>query len=1232
MLKIIKWALGMGFCLYPLHQLLCYNPQLLDSHTDLFNEYIWSKAPISKKLIQGKLDFLDAKDDDYIQQYNKNNILEKYKGKIDGIQDERFKKFFGKCKKIHADCVEIDPFTQAAVQMLFEKVFQKYEEQSLWEEHFGFFVCKTGWVSPNPRENGLLLQDMKELNLSDNALCLSTEREKSLISKIISDINILINYSSDTENHQQDRTYYKEIRLKLFESIHALIYGRVWTAEDTLESLRAGISSGSPFDKFATQQESELNDFYNNKPIQNFLNLIYTRYPGLKNKKPDLYSNHDGAQFFPVTIMKSPYVPVILDLIPHLYTVEWEDLSQFLSKKQEIEKIKKNQEEIMNLLWVRQYIRYVTEIPLVLLQSTNVDDLIEQYKDRRLPGQSALVWNPVTFGDIHRYLALNLMQLGWSIENLSPNLRKISPDKMKSALSKSSILENQAIIFYNSLPLNSLALIQKFLMEEGKKSKENRVPIPPLLIDAAYDIALEFKILKKTVDNLIHILVDQKSIENFSLGDISSFSNIHMLGDHVTDRLYLEKLVSTLESFVSGQQNVSQNPNFHLWIRYAVLRSLVTLGEASKEITYPRFNKKNDFSRSVEEIRDILAHPEKYPYASIRLKEFVEQNPDNIFDSIISAYLNLYQIFQKDLNSLNSLQNWKEIKDFYISELLLDSTLFQPIIYLRRHLQSRLGVKAKQELLETFDRRKKESINHLDEIRNKLIQGLSNSFSGNEISAIRQEITGLSLPEFKKKELRESTNFFKDQNTKKEKRLINIKNILDPFTKLENHALNTNLDYLKNAFHSDKHYDESDFKNALERLPGLSSEKKKLEELYKCKIAPFQIIKLQPDVDAYLETLPTEQKDKLISFIQDDQASIQHRPSFEKTLKGINLFEEQKEKIRTFFLFKIKPGFSDQDLNQALNLLNTIGNILSNAFDAATFLSKIEKTISLNEEQIEENINILPLIKKEKQILKQNFSELNIENLLNEEVKKITIILDLMLNYIEDETAMVKITEFIEHIAYPRDEMPPKEAVKNELDLLGLQQEDKEKWLKHFNFIHDTKKETSNPEESQFKKIKKKIQRFTKQMLHTLERLHIITSDHRNYRDPNCSLEFCKNDFLYYACEYLSGTLRNQAIILEDKIRFLKDYDNLTYNTNGYNIIFSRLETQLSNLIKKGNDIFHLHDVTTSGIQTEEERRSSLLRGIIFLLDETPLEEGFLPSLRYNLNLIKDWPLNNIEN
>ena len=127
MSRIIKLATGAIIFFSHLDQAFCYNPQFLDSLADSFNDRIYIKAPISIMQIQDNLDFLEEEDEEYVAKYSKKNVFDSDNETIKN-KDEAFYSFYNNCKKIYETYDMIDPVTQAAVQMVFERVSQKYEQ------------------------------------------------------------------------------------------------------------------------------------------------------------------------------------------------------------------------------------------------------------------------------------------------------------------------------------------------------------------------------------------------------------------------------------------------------------------------------------------------------------------------------------------------------------------------------------------------------------------------------------------------------------------------------------------------------------------------------------------------------------------------------------------------------------------------------------------------------------------------------------------------------------------------------------------------------------------------------------------------------------------------------------------------------------------------------------------------------------------------------------------------
>lgn len=129
MRKIIRIATIPSF--FHLSPAFCYNPTLLEFNADSINECIWSKISIPAQKIQENLGFLDPEtDDNYVQQYNKKNIFNEYEGTINRASNSVLKNFFDNCKEVYNFYEDRDTFARTAVQILFERVFQKHEDRA----------------------------------------------------------------------------------------------------------------------------------------------------------------------------------------------------------------------------------------------------------------------------------------------------------------------------------------------------------------------------------------------------------------------------------------------------------------------------------------------------------------------------------------------------------------------------------------------------------------------------------------------------------------------------------------------------------------------------------------------------------------------------------------------------------------------------------------------------------------------------------------------------------------------------------------------------------------------------------------------------------------------------------------------------------------------------------------------------------------------------------------------
>jgi hypothetical protein len=70
---------------------------------------------------------LEAEDNSYVTTYSGRNVFDSYNEKIKNKAGE-FSTFYNNCKKIYDANDMVDPVTQTAVQMIFERVFQKHEQ------------------------------------------------------------------------------------------------------------------------------------------------------------------------------------------------------------------------------------------------------------------------------------------------------------------------------------------------------------------------------------------------------------------------------------------------------------------------------------------------------------------------------------------------------------------------------------------------------------------------------------------------------------------------------------------------------------------------------------------------------------------------------------------------------------------------------------------------------------------------------------------------------------------------------------------------------------------------------------------------------------------------------------------------------------------------------------------------------------------------------------------------
>lgn len=128
MLKVLILNL---ILLFPITHASCLRHDLLDSYADSLHECIRTQQHIPMEIIQKKLDFIEEeKDEKIIKEYSNKENLISIATKIQSDQSNDLKVFFTNCNSIYDFYEEIDKTTQAAVLLLCEKVFEKYEQHS----------------------------------------------------------------------------------------------------------------------------------------------------------------------------------------------------------------------------------------------------------------------------------------------------------------------------------------------------------------------------------------------------------------------------------------------------------------------------------------------------------------------------------------------------------------------------------------------------------------------------------------------------------------------------------------------------------------------------------------------------------------------------------------------------------------------------------------------------------------------------------------------------------------------------------------------------------------------------------------------------------------------------------------------------------------------------------------------------------------------------------------------
>jgi hypothetical protein len=249
------------------------------------------------------------------------------------------------------------------------------------------------------------------------------------------------------------------------------------------------------------------------------------------------------------------------------------------------------------------------------------------------------------------------------------------PEKEKSdavrvlASKKTTAQKREAcrMLLYSRIPWKALIAIGSLFHGGGGIKPEQIAYNRRLLGEALIDLFDEFRIIEAAMTDLIEFelseFTDSPSLQPPTDLPEDCFRYIHLLGDRQQILNSLNEICGILQWWETTPLDASQVNEIR--VKYAVLRTIQMVGELSKTLRQAGLlNVNESASRCIEQLRDLLAHLEKFK-VNKRLQALLKMDnlPGCQIVAIIEDFKELLHYFMRERIEVSKAREWLEIKN-----------------------------------------------------------------------------------------------------------------------------------------------------------------------------------------------------------------------------------------------------------------------------------------------------------------------------------------------------------------------------------------------------------------------------------------------------------------------------------------------------------------------------------------------------------------------------------------
>lgn len=288
------------------------------------------------------------------------------------------------------------------------------------------------------------------------------------------------------------------------------------------------------------------------------------------------------------------------------------------------------------------------------------------------PGVYELSEGEQKYMSMNLYFLMAISNTQMSGKSLIPyDLLSISDEDLKIAENhlknrKSSMEQKRKAcrtLFHARIPWKALQAIGSLMHRSGgvpeKMAQINQQRVGAALTDLVPELSIAAEAIQDLLEfEAMEFSPNPSTVAPAKLPD-GCYANIHLLGSSSE----IERNMKKAQEVLSLWRNwpFTQDDFRSKKIRFAILRTIQTIGEISKNLNRVGFLSEDPIWDLVEALRDLLAHTDRVSISK-RLKVLIHDPDSNVLRNVLEDFRTLLEYFEQKNASFNDAQTWTDRK------------------------------------------------------------------------------------------------------------------------------------------------------------------------------------------------------------------------------------------------------------------------------------------------------------------------------------------------------------------------------------------------------------------------------------------------------------------------------------------------------------------------------------------------------------------------------------------